>query len=476
MSDVAPSTAGDLSVPQSRLATSATFAFYVFFAINFLNYLDRFILTGASVAVAHQLGFDIAGIGVLSGAFTVALTLSAIPFGIWADRASRKVVIAVSVLIWSLATGFTALANNFVTLFLSRAVLGVGEGGYSPASNALLADYFSRAKRAKILSRLATALFLGLMAGIIIGGAVANIGPGSWRWGFVFTGIPGLALAYLAWRIREPRRNQADAEAAETAEVALEESAIGGEMIVPKKVFSQLGVILRIKTVLVLTAMQIFAYAVLSASISYLPSLFQQKDAFGMTSLQAGLFTGFGVALAAIPGAILGGYLSDVINRRYPGARVLVCGLGFLVGAPSYLLSVVVGISSHNVYLYSVFFFLTTLLLNLYLGPGAAAIADVVPSRLRASAVAITVFASNMIGSALAPALVGILANALDPTGGQHFIDNVAGLDLSFALAYTCPAALAIAGVIGVIGSRWVKADMRRAQLAESQTAAAVSS
>ncbi len=471
MSDVAPSTAGDLAIPQRHAASYATYAFYVLFAISFLNYLDRFILTGASPVVAAELGFDAVGIGALSAAFTIAFTLSAIPFGIWADRAKRKNVIAVSVTIWSLATSFTALAGNFIMLFFSRAVLGIGEAGYSPATNALLADYFGRARRAKILSRLATALFLGLMAGIILGGAVSNIAPGAWRWGFVFTGLPGLLLALLAWRIREPRRNQADAEEAEAAEVALKESVVSGEMVVPKKVLSQLGAILRIKTVLALVAMQVFAYAVLAASITYLPALFQQRDSFNMTPTQAGLFTGLGVAVAAIPGAILGGYLADVINRRYPGARVLVCGIGFLVGAPSYLLSVVVGVSTHNIYLYSIFFFLTTLLLNLYLGPGAAAIADVVPSSLRASAVAIALFFSNILGNAFAPLLVGALSQALDPTG-QHFQNHVAGIDLSLALAYTCPAALAIAGAIGIIGSRWVKADLLRAQQAENQMSA----
>src|SRR5579859_3878335 len=224
MSDVAPSAAGDLANPQRRAASYATFAFYVLFAINFLNYLDRYILTGASTVVAHELHFDATGIGALSAAFTLSLTISALPFGVWADRRKRKNVIAVSVAIWSLATGFTALTANFATLFVSRMILGVGEGGYSPASNALLADYFGRVKRARILSRLATALFVGLMVGIILGGAVSQIGPGSWRWGFVFTGIPGLLLAFLAWRIREPRRNQADAEETKAAEVALEES------------------------------------------------------------------------------------------------------------------------------------------------------------------------------------------------------------------------------------------------------------
>ena len=469
MSDVAPASTSDLSVTRQRAASYATFAFYVLFAINFLNYLDRFILTGASTVVANELGFDTVGIGFLSAAFTVALTISAIPFGIWADRAKRKTVIAVSVAIWSVATAFTALAFNFATLFVSRAVLGVGEGGYSPASNALLADYYNRARRAKILSRLATALFVGLMCGIVIGGVTAGLGHGTWRWGFVFTGIPGLLLAFLAWRIREPRRNQADAEEADSAELALGESAVAGELVLPKKVLSQLGAILRIKTVLALIAMQVFAYAVLSASITFLPTLLQQQNSFGLSSAKAGLFIGIGVAVAAIPGALLGGYFSDVINRRYPGARVLVCGIGFLIGAPSYLISAVLGVATHSLAIYGIFFFITALLLNLYLGPGAAAICDVVPSAMRASAVAISLFVSNILGNAFAPTLVGILSKALDPTHGLDFANNKAGLDLSLALAYTCPAALAIAGVIGIIGSRWVKADMAAAQRAESQ-------
>ncbi|HEU5200229.1 MAG TPA: MFS transporter [Ktedonobacterales bacterium] len=467
MSDVASPTPRDLATPQRRAAGYATYAFYVLFAINFLNYLDRFILTGAANTVAHELNFGIDKVGELSTAFTIFIILSAIPFGLWADRAKRKNVIAVSVAIWSLATGFTALAGNFITLLLSRMVLGIGEGGYSPPSNALLSDYYSRPKRAKILSRLATALFIGLMAGIILGGTAAGLGHGSWRWAFVFTGVPGLVVAFLAWRIHEPRRNQADEE---SGEVLLEEAETGGivdAVALPKKALPQLGMLLRIKTVLALMVMQVFAYAVLSASITYLTILFQQKDAFGMTTTQAGLFTGFGVAIAAIPGAILGGWLSDTLNRRYPGARMLVCGLGFLVGAPSYILSVVIGVGTHNVYLYSVFFFTTTLLLNLYLGPGGAALLDVVPSALRASAVAIALFVSNLLGNAFAPLLVGLLASALDPTHGQHFAHNMAGTDLSLALVYTCPAALAIAGVVGIVGSRWVRADMAAARQAE---------
>lgn len=458
MSELAPSTASPLSVPQRRVAGAAGYAFLVLFAVNFLNYLDRFLLTGAANIVALELKFGIDGIGYLSAAFIVVFTVATIPLGAWADRTKRKNVIAISVGIWSLATALTALASNFFYLLLSRMILGIGEAGYSPASNALLADYYHQTRRARILSWLAIGFALGLMFGIVIGGAMANIGPGSWRWGFVFTGIPGLVLAYLAWRIREPRRNQADEEAGETpAEASAEMEAPG--VAVPRSVWGQLRLLLRIKTLLALMGMQVFAYFVLSASIVYLPTLFQQRDGFGLSSAQAGLFAGVGVAVAAIPGAILGGYLSDVLDRRHPGARVLVCGLGFLVGAPFYLLSAVVGVNTHNLAFYSVFFFATTLLLNLYVGPGGAALQDIVPPGLRATAVALLLFVGNLLGNAFAPSLVGALARALDPTHGQHFTQQMAGLDLSLALSYTCPPVLVIAGVIGILGSRWMKAD-----------------
>ncbi|MBO0792364.1 MAG: MFS transporter, partial [Ktedonobacteraceae bacterium] len=394
-------------------------------------------------------------------------TLSVVPLGAWADRAKRKNVIAVCVAVWSLATAFTALTGNFVQLLISRMVLGIGEAGYGPASGAIMADYFSREKRARTLSWWGTAALVGLMIGIIVGGVVAGLGFGLWRWAFLFTGIPGLILAFLVWRIREPQRNQADAEAAALDPDSYRVTETTSPLVVPKKILAQLGILLRIKSLLVLTIMQIFAFFVLAASAVYLPTLFQQKDTFGLSSGAAGLFSGTGIAVAGITGIILGGYLSDVLKRRHSGARVLVCGIGFLIGAPFYILSVVVALTWHNIFFYSFFFFSTTLLLNMYVGPSIAAMQDIAPSAVRASAVAISAFISHLMGDAFSPSLVGALARIIDPTQGQHFVQNIAGYDLSMALVYTCPAALAIAGLVGIFGSRWIKSDMEAAQLAE---------
>jgi MFS family permease len=467
MSEIAPSANVDLETSKRNVKSYAGYVFFVLFCVNFLNYLDRYVLTGAANVVAKELNFGIAGIGYLASAFLITFTLAVIPLGAWADRSKRKNVIAICVAIWSLATALTAFAGSFVALLLSRMALGIGEAGYGPASGAIMADYFSRARRARTLSWWATAALVGLMFGIIIGGVVAGLGAGKWRLAFLFTGIPGLILAFLAWRLREPRRNQADEEAALSDPESYSVAEAAQDLVIPEKAVAQFSILLRIKSLVVLTIMQVFAFFVLAASAVYLPTLFQQKDTFGMSSGMAGLFTGVGIAIAGITGILIGGYMSDRLNRRHPGARILVCGIGFLIGAPSYILSVIVGLTSHNIAVYSIFFFSTTLLLNMYAGPAIAATQDVVPSALRASAVAVSAFIGHLLGDAFAPSLVGLLAGLIDPTHGQHFAHNLAGYDLSMALVYTCPPALLIAGLIGILGSRWVKSDMAAAHRAE---------
>src|SRR5215467_13573810 len=89
-------------------------------------------------------------------------------------------------------------------------VLGIGEAGYFPAGTALMSDYFSRSKRSRIMSWWSVGQLVGILVGFAIGGVLAGLGK--WRLAFVFTGIPGLLLAFLAWKLREPRRNEADEE------------------------------------------------------------------------------------------------------------------------------------------------------------------------------------------------------------------------------------------------------------------------
>jgi MFS family permease len=466
MSDIASSADAGMSSAKRTARNYAAYVFFVMFSINLLNYMDRYVFIGAADTVSHELGFGTAEIGFLASAFLVVYTLGTLPLGIWADRTKRKDVVAICVAIWSLATALTVFAGNFVTLFISRMVLGIGEAGYYPAGTALLSDYFNRSRRARIMSWWTAGALIGLMIGFIVGGVVAGLGYGKWRLAFLFTGIPGLFLAFLSWRLREPRRNQADEEAIEldphspVNELEVEDPP--HTLVVPKDIMSQFGLLLHIKTLVVLIGMQVFAFFVLGANVVYLPTYLQQRDTFNLSSAQAGIFSGAVIVIAGIAGLLIGGYLSDLLSRRYPGARVLVCGIGFLLGAPAFVLA----ITTHNLFIFSIFFIITVLLLNVYNGPSTAATQDVVPAVLRASAVAVSLLLAHLLGDAFAPSLIGVLAGSFDPTGA-HFAQHATGQDLSKALLITCPIALVIAGLIGIFGSRWMKADVAAAEEAD---------
>ncbi|MBA2288732.1 MAG: MFS transporter [Ktedonobacteraceae bacterium] len=509
MGEAASSVTADSGSSRRRTAGYARYIFFVMFVINLLNYMDRYVFTGASNVIAQELHLSIDQVGYIASAFLIVYTLGTIPFGIWADRASRKNVIAVCITIWSLATVFTAFTNSFFTMFLSRMVLGVGEAGYYPAGTALLSDCYSSRKRAQVMSRWTMGSLIGLMIGFIVGGVVAGLGYGMWRYAFLFTGIPGLLLALLAWRLREPRRNQADEE-----ELALDPHAFvsEGEMVdgphtpaapgrnqageeaivevvpdphsfvnevevvdaphipaVPKNVLAQFGTLLRIRTLVVLIVMQIFAFFSTGASVVYLPIYLQQKDTLGLKPSVAAITSGIVVVIGGIVGVMVGAYLADAMQRRYPGARILVCGIGFLLCAPVFALAVTI----HSYIIFMICFFVTVVLINIYSGPSTAATQDVVPSALRASAVAVSLLFAHLLGDAFAPTIVGVIARLVDPTHGAHFANNMAGGDLSFALLITCVPTLLIAGFVGLFGARFMRSDLEAAlqvdRLARSQ-------
>ena len=468
MSDVAPSTAAGVGVTRRGTSRYAAYVFFVMFFINLLNYLDRYLFVGASNRIAKELGFGLDGVGYLTSAFLIIYTLGTIPLGIWADRTQRKNVVAACVAVWSAATAFTAIANSFVALFLSRMVLGIGEAGYFPAGTALMSDYFSREKRSRIMSWWSIGQYVGLMIGFVVGGIVtAKAMPSNaWRLSFLIVGVPGIIIAFIAWRLREPRRNQADEE--DIADLNPHSFANETEIeevphTIPTNVLSQFGTLLRVKTLVVLIVMQIFAFFVLGVNTVFLPIFLQQKDTFNLDSSFAGIFAGGVIVLAGIVGVVSGGYMADALNRRYPGARVLVCGIGFLLSAPSFILA----ITARSFSLFSIFFFLTVVLLSIYNGPSTAAAQDVVPSFLRASAVAVTLLFAHLLGDAFAPSFVGFLATSFDPTHGHHFAQGIAGQDLTVALLITCTPALIIAGLVGIFGARWMKGDIQAAELVD---------
>ncbi|HYX49373.1 MAG TPA: MFS transporter, partial [Ktedonobacteraceae bacterium] len=182
----------------------ARFGFTILFAINVLNYADRYVLPAILPKVQADLGLTPIQEGLLGSSFLFVYAIATLPLGVLADRSIRKNIVAVCVGIWSIATVLAGFTTNFLQLFGVRSILGIGEAGYAPASLSLLGDFFSQEKRGRILSYWSSGTLVGAAIGFTLGGLVAD--AFGWRYAFFLVGLPGLVAAYLAWRMLEPAR------------------------------------------------------------------------------------------------------------------------------------------------------------------------------------------------------------------------------------------------------------------------------
>lgn len=425
-------------ISHARVRSYARQALWIMFAINFLNYMDRFILPSALSDIQKQFHFDDAAAGTLATAFTLVYALAALPFGSWADRGIRKNVVAVGVGFWSVATLLTGAATNFATLFAARAAVGIGEAGYYPAGTSLLVDYFPRERRAWMLGVWNVGASIGVAVGFALGGLIAE--HFGWRWAFYLTVGPGLICTFLAWRIREPRRGASDRDALEEA------GRVAPIAPPPAPPFKQAArLILRIPTMRVALIAQTLNFFVLGAAVLWFPTLLQRR--FGISEGKAGLISGGVLVLAGIIGTLGGGWLADRLMPRFPSARLLVTGCAFLLSAPLLVLSLVAPTLATCVPI----FFLGGILLQAYNGPMSALMQDVVPPQLRACAVAISLLLAHVLGDAFSPALVGGISDML-------------GHDLASALRITLPPVILAAGIVAILGLRYVQPDVRAAE------------
>jgi len=197
-------------------------ALVLLLAINLFNYIDRQVLS----AVLPMLQLDAAlfdptdlnlnfKLGLLTSAFLVTYTLFSPLFGWLGDRGSRWPLVGIAVVVWSLASGGSGLANAYAILLLTRCLVGVGEAAYGPVAPAMLSDMYPVADRGKVMSWFYMAIPVGSALGFVVGGAVA--GAFGWQAAFQVVVVPGLILGGLCFLMRDPRVHHAPAAAGSPA-------------------------------------------------------------------------------------------------------------------------------------------------------------------------------------------------------------------------------------------------------------------
>jgi len=142
--------------------------------INLLNYTDRNVVFALFEPLKRDLSLSDQQLGWIGSAYIIVLALASLPLGALADLKSRRGVIAWGVGLWSACTALGGLVQKFWQLFVCRALVGVGEAGYAPASQALIAEYYKGHRRAFALGIYSVGMAFGGVIGIWLGGELAH--------------------------------------------------------------------------------------------------------------------------------------------------------------------------------------------------------------------------------------------------------------------------------------------------------------
>ena len=348
--------------------------------INFVNFAARQVFVPLIPLLREHLHVTDAQLGSLQTFLLVVLAVGSIPFGFLADRFSRKAIIAIGILFWSVATFAGGLVSTFLFFLIARAFVGLGEAAYAPAAQSMISGAFPQERRAVAQAIFATGMLLGGVAGMAVGGIV---GP---RYGWqealfivAFAGIvPGIALFWIDEPPRGPR-----------SEVV----PIARLLRVPafvSMIFA--GICITFSSVSLLTWGTDFA-------VSY-------KD---FSLRQASVSLAVIAFLSAVSGVLTGGVIADRLQRTFAYGRIIAVAVAFLLAAPFLLLA----IQSEEKSMVLIGLSIAGFFMSWYHGPVTAVLHDMMPRRAHATSVGVYMFATQLFGG-LGPHVVGKISDLHD--------------------------------------------------------------
>lgn len=466
---LSPSSAGETPLPGARTAL------ILLLLINLFNYIDRQVLAANVTPIERQLlpyrepdavrltstvgmlaapsgcaplvaaaalnpvraeqGADNKErIGDLAMAFMVSYMIFAPLFGWLAGRLARWRLVAVGVLLWTVASGASGLAGtlhvpggeaagglavflgSFSFLLLTRCFVGIGEAAYGPIAPAVISDLYPVKVRGSVLAWFYAAIPVGGALGYSLGGVLG------WPWAFYAVVPPGLLLGVWCLFMPEPRAGLADlGHGAEVRHARLSEYLI--LLRTPSYVLDTLG----------MTAMTFSIGGIAIWMPDYIYAFRGEPDIDVVNTIFGAI-----VVVSGLGATLLGGIVGDRLRPRIAGSYFLVSGLSMLVAFPLFLAILYVPFRPFPwawicIFLACFFLFFNT-------GPTNTILANVSHPALRAQAYALNILFIHLFGDAVSPKIMGRIADRF-AVGGR------ADMNAAF---------LAVSGMILLGGILWL--------------------
>src|SRR5580692_1909172 len=378
-----------MTVTASRKQLSPAWILFILTGLNLFNYLDRYVLSAVLTPLQKDLGINDGQAGRLMTAFMIGYFVTSPVFGWLGDRASRKWLIAAGILVWSIGTILTGFAATFALMIAFRVLVGLGEASYATISPSLISDSYAPAKRNNALTIFYVAIPVGAALGTIVGGIIAA--KWGWRHAFIWAGAPGLLLALVMLPFAEIKRGHGDAQT-------------GGTTKHPS--IREIINLIRIPDYL-LVVLGYTAYTFALGAFGVWGPTFLSR-VHGVAVDKAGEFFGAVLVVAGLVGTLLGGFAATAWQKRNRAGYAWTLALSVLVAVPL----------AFGAFLATSTFWSMTLMatamffLFLSTGPVNTLILETAPVNLRASAMAVSIFAIHLFGDMWSPEIVGRLADS----------------------------------------------------------------
>ena len=389
---------------QSPLLTKTWYTYYVLVLLTLgyvINTMDRSQILAASLqAIKKEFAASDFQMGVLTGIpFAVFYAVMGIPIAAWADRSSRRNVLAIAVASWSAMTGIFGMAVNYAMLFAARVGTAIGEAGGSPPSHSLISDYFAKSRRGTAFAIYALGVPIGSSLGAKFGGwGTQHLG---WRNTFILAAAPGIVLAVLMWlTVKEPPRGLSDG----ISRAAAERAPVPG-------MFEVLGTLWQKRSFRHLTLAAALHSVVWYASSAFNNAFLQRSHQ--MTASEAGNWIAL-LSLIAGVGTFLGGFAADRLSARKNDRRwyLWVPGIATLLCVPFQFLSY---LSADRAVVFPSFVGLM-FMAAMFFGPSFAMTQALATLRMRSVATSLLLFIQTLIGYGLGPSITGFISDSLKAT------------------------------------------------------------
>lgn len=405
-------------------STRTAYSYLAFFVVlNYLNMVDRNLLSAFAPSIVADLELSDTQYGLLSGLiFVTVYAVTGLFMGALADRFNRPRIIAIGLALWSSLTAVTGVTQNFLQITFARMFIGVGESALSPTAMSILGDLFPPEKRGMANGIYYFGVPIGAGSSYLIAGLLGPVI--GWRNSFFLLGGIGLLFVFFLLFLKDPKRGVMDS-GNKSAQLAIKKFSFAnaiGDILFSLKTSKAL-----VFTILAAVAMMI----PVGAGAMEMLWLVRERGyaeaeiakTFGLIFMISGTFA-----------ALFGAFASDWYNTRFKGGRVaflLICLLMLMPVLLSYRFM------EPRTTLFYIFMAITFVYVSFSYGPIFASVQELTPVPYRATMIGFHLLITNIVGIGGGAGLVGFLSDRL----------RLAEVENALSISLFCTGAVALLAI-----------------------------